>query len=318
MARKSKQDPTGQARRRDTAARLLQGRLTQAERQVKALFRAVPRTRRTQAPLTNAVIPVYDYQITPAELEELERRIRAIVAIELLDTELDRMDPNWWWKPQVGVPYRQGTAEEIVEFNQLVTRELVRTRTARGLTTQRLDIGSVLRSPEYIAARDRMFVRNFNSIKTLSDRTSSQVIQQINAGLNAKNTPTEIRDAITERFDVSRSAATRIANTEVNQAYNDARLDATDIAAGQTGLRAGVIHLSALLPTTREEHGDRHGDAFTTAQQRKWWDSNANRINCHCSTQAVLIDAKGKVIDIELQEEVQAEREFFDTEEDSD
>lgn len=314
MGKKTKQDPTGQANNRRKATRLLQNRFTISERQVKSLFRAIPRTRRTQAPLTNAdAIPVYDYQISATELEELERRIRGILDDVVLETRTDRMPPNWWWQSVIEPSYRQGTAEEIVQFNQLVTAELVRTRAARGLTTQRLEIGAVLQAPEYQEAVNKVYVRNFNSLKTLSDRTSEQVIQQINDGIAAKETPTQIRDRITARFDVSRSSAARTANTEVNRAYNDARLDATDVAAGLTGLRAGVLHLSALIPTTRDGHAARHGNAYTVAQERKWWNTGANRINCHCSTRSVLIDRQGNVFDVELQEEIQAEREFFDS-----
>lgn len=313
MARKTKQDPTGQAAARRKASRQLRNRLTRARRGVMQLLRAVPRKRRRESVLPNAkIVPVYDYQITAAELEELERRIRAVIGGAVLDTQFDRMPPNWWWQSTIEPSYRRGTAEEVVAFNRLVSVELVRTRTARGLTTQRLDIGQVLRSSEYLEALDTVYVRNFGSIRTLSDGTADQVIQRINAGLSGKKTPTEIAEDIAERFDVAMSRAERIADTEINQAYNNAKLNATDIAAKQTGMRAGVLHLSALIPTTRNGHAERHGNAYTVAQQRQWWDSGTNRIRCHCSTRSVLIDARGKVIDVELQEEVQAEREFFD------
>ena len=344
MGKKTKQDPTGQATNRRRARVRLRNRLTRAQKKTRALFRAVPRTRKQKTTLTNsirgfitrealfdaigvmldkgqdiqplltsAVIPVYDYQITPEELEMLNISLRRVVNDELLETQFDRMPPNWWWQKDVELPYRQGTGEEIVQFNQLVTKELVRVRTERGLRTQRLEIGEVLLSSEYQQALNTVYVKNFSTIKTLSDRTADQVIQVINSGMSAGMTPTEIGGLINERFDVSKSSATRTANTEINRAYNDARMDANDIAADVTGLRAGVLHLSALLPTTRAEHGERHGNAYTTAQQRIWWDTGANRINCHCSTRSVLIDRNGKVIDTELQEEIQVEREFFDT-----
>ena len=134
----------------------------------------------------------------------------------------------------------------------------------------------------------------------------------MNRGISRHATSTQISKEIQERLDGSRSSAERTANTEVNKAYNDARLNATEVAARQTGLRAGVLHLSALIPTTREGHAARHGNAYTVAQQRQWWDSGSNRIRCHCSTRSVLIDSAGNVIDVELQEEIQAEREFFD------
>lgn len=312
MARKTKTDPTGQAVNRRKGTRRLSNRLTLAERKIKRLFRDIPRTRRQQTVLTNATIPVYDYQITADELEALQRRIRAVLDDQMLETEFNRKPPNWWWQEVIELPYRQGTSEEVVEFNRLVTAELVRVRAARGLTTQRLEIGQVLQSSEYLRALDNVFVENFSVIKTLSDRTADQVIQRLNAGIGAGNTPTEIAEEITERFDVARSSAERISNTEINKAYNNARLNATEVAAKETGLRAGVLHLSALLPTTRSGHAARHGNAYTVAQQRQWWDSGVNRIRCHCSTRSVLIDRQGKVVDVELQFFLQAEREFFD------
>lgn len=313
MGKKTKTEPTGQANNRRGATRRLQNRITLAQREVMRLFRDVPRKRRQEAVLPNAkVIPVYDYQITASELEELERRIHAIVDDQLLETSFNRMPPNWWWQGVIERPYREGTAEEIVQFNRLVTVELVSIRATRGLTTQRLEIGQVLQSSEYLGALDKVYVENFSDIKTLSDRTADQVIQRINAGISGHKTPTAIAEDVAERFDVSRSDAKRIADTEVNKAYNNAKMDATDVAAKQTELRAGVIHLSALIPTTRAEHAARHGDAFTVAQQRQWWDTGSNRINCKCSTRSVLIDSRGNVVDVELQEEVQAEREFFD------
>lgn len=312
MGKKTKADPTGQAVNRRKATLQLQRRFTSAEREVKRLFRAIPRKRRREAVLPNAdSLTVYDYQSTATELEVLERQIRATIDEEVPETQADVMPPNWWWQSVIELPYRQGTAEEVVEFNALIAAAAVALG-ARGLRPQPLEIGQVLQSSEYRDALEKVYVQNFGSIKGLSDRTADQVVGVINRGMSAGKTPTEIAKEITERFDVSRSSAQRLADTEVNKAYNDGRLDATDIAAKQTGLRAGVLHVSALLPTTRQGHADRHGNAYTVAHQRQWWDTGANRINCHCTTRTVLIDRKGDVIDVAVQDELQAEREFFD------
>lgn len=311
MPKKTKKDPTGQAVNRRKAKRRLFTRIDQIAREVKALFKGVPRTVRRETVITNATLPVYDYQITPAELEELLISVRQLVNSGLVETEFNRMPPNWWWQNAVEVPYRQGTIEGTVEFNQLITAEVVRIRAEQGLVTQRPEVGQVLQSTQYRNALNQVYARNFNEIKTLSNRTADQVIGEINRGIAAKVSPTEISANISERFDVAKSNAERLVDTEINQAYNDARLAATDIAAEQTGLRAAVLHLSALLPTTRDGHAARHGNAYTTDQQRQWWDSGANRIRCHCSTRSVLIDRQGRVIDVELQEEIQAERGFF-------
>lgn len=309
---KAKQDPTRQAGNRNKAAIAIRKRLRRAQRQVIALFERVPYSIERQTVVVNATVPVYDYEITPEELAALLAAVQSVITDQLLETPVNRMPPQWWFQPFVELPYRQGAAREIVEFNRLITQELVRTRTALGSTTQRLDVAQVLRSPEYVQALDKVYVRNFQGMKSLSDRTATQVAQVIDAGIAAGEPASEIADDIAKRFDVSRSSAERTAVTEVNWAYNDARLDATELAGRMSGLRAGVLHLSALLPGTRETHGERHGNGYTVAAQRQWWNTGANRIRCHCSTRTVLIDAEGRVIDAELQEEIKLEREFFD------
>lgn len=315
MGKKTKVDPTGQVKTRRSASRRLQRRLNLAQTEVKRLFREIPRTRRQKTILTNQVIPVYDYQITASEFEELERRITAALGDQLLETaSFTRMPPNWWWQSVVERPYREGTAEEIVLFNRQITRELVRIRAERGLVTQRLEIGSVLQSQQYLNALNNVQVRNFGTLRSLTEITANQVIQAIQLGITAGEPPRKIAKRLTDRFNVSKTNAERIARTEVNRAYNDAKLNATEVAAEQTGLRAGVLHLSALSTTTRATHAERHGNVYTVEQQRQWWNSDSNRINCQCSTRSALIDRQGKVIDVELQEELQAEREFFDEE----
>lgn len=277
-----------------------------------ALFRNIPRTRRTQAPISNAEGVIYDYNATPEQMQLFQIAVRNVMNDRVLETRQDRMPPEWWWQKQVELPYRTGTLEELVRFNQLIVTAERLGIPFTGLPPQRIAAELVLTSPNYIEALNNVYVSNFNSIKTLSDKTADQVIQQINAGIEARNTPTEIATRITERFDVSESSAKRIANTEVNKAYNDAKLRATDLAADQSGLRAGVIHISALSTTTRITHGARHGNAYTTQQQLNWWNEGANRINCKCSTRSVLINSKGELFDVELQQEIKAERSFFD------
>jgi len=338
MAKKTKQDPTGQARNRKKGELTLDRRLVRAEREVKALFRAIPRERRRQTSIVNqpTTTTIYDYQISDQELASLAASVAFILNQELLETQTGTMPANWYWQDNVELPYRQGTAEEVNRFNQIVAATIVAgllvdvpaptgptlpgippaptVPPALRLPPSAVAIESVLFSEPYRQALNNVFVSNFSVIKNLSERTSAQVIQQLNLGIQAGNTPTDIAKTITERFDVSRSSAERIARTEVNKAYNDAKINAVDIVAQQTGLRAGVIHTSALIATTRAEHAARHGNAYTTADQLQWWNSGSNRINCLCTTQSVLIDKAGKVVQSEFQDEIKAERAFFDPE----
>jgi len=281
-----------------------------SEGAIKVLVRGLSATRRTVTPLTNQVTVVYDYQITPAELSMLEAQIRTIINTQL-ETEGQSPPPDWFWFKQIEPPYRQGTMEEVNRINQLIAAAIIAGQ-IKDPFIQQVPIEQVLQSREYSETIRRLTVTNYGTIKSLSERTSSQVIQQINSGISAGNSPADIAKAVSERFDVSQSNAKRIADTEINRAYNDAKLDAGRLIEKRTGQRTGVLHISALLPTTRDDHADRHGKSYTTEDQFKWWETGANRINCKCSTSTVLIDGKGDVIETEDQETLRAEREFFE------
>lgn len=313
MARSNrrKQDPTGQSKRRKSATVALSVRLTIAERAIKKLFRDVPRRRRSIVKIANAEETVFfEYELSAAALLLFEEEIRKV-----LDASLEIFGPTpqpfWFWADKIEPPYRQGTVEEIVRFNRLLTQAII-ARTVTDPFIQTVPIEQVLQSSEYLSDLRNAVAKNYKTIKSLSGRTSAQVIQEINSGMSAGLPPSDISKGITGRFDVSRSNAKRIADTEVNRAYNDAKLDANERAARRTGLRSGVIHISALLKTTRPNHAARHGQSFTTEDQRQWWDTGTNRINCKCSTISVLVDRAGNVVQAEEQEDIFAEREFFD------
>lgn len=311
MGRKTKADPTGQARNRQRSTRRLQSRVSVAQREVKALFRSIPKSSIKKTRIQNAQqTVVYDYEI---DIAELERTVEMIINAQLLETQTDVMPFDWYWKEDVERPYREATAEEVRDFNVLIAQAVVAGATLPLLVSpDGMPVEQVLLSQHYRQALNAAQTDNFRVIRNLSRRTSAQVMKVISDGIQAGDTPTSISNQITERFDVAKSSAKRIAETEVNKAYNDAQLNAADALETETGLRSAVMHISALLPTTRATHAARHGNVYTVADQLQWWNSGTNRINCKCTTRTVLIDRSGKVVDTELQQEIKAERSFFD------
>ena len=113
---KTKSDPTGQSKARRRAYKALSNRLTKAERRVKALFRSIPRKRRSEVVITNASEVFYDYDLSAFGQEQLRKEIEAILDQEVLETEQDSIPPFWWWEQYVEQPYRQGTLDEFVTF----------------------------------------------------------------------------------------------------------------------------------------------------------------------------------------------------------
>ena len=310
---KTKSDPTGQGKNRKRGERALRLRLTRAQKRVLSLFRAIPKQRRQKVDIRNAagVTTVYDYDATPQDLQDIARSIGFILNDELLESQFE-MPFDWYWKENIELPYREGSLEETVIFNQLIIAAGVAGIIVDGIPVEKITQQQVLTSQPYRLGLEKQYIANFGPIKSLSQTTSSQVISQINLGIQAGDTPTVISKSIQKRFDVSKSSADRLARTEVNKAYTDSKMQFSDIASDQTGLRAAVMHISALTPTTRKTHADRHGNVYTTDAQRQWWNSGANRINCQCDVRTVLIDRNGKVVDTELQGEVKAERVFFE------
>jgi len=77
MPKKTKQDPTGQAKNRNKGTRTLKTKLTRAEREIKALFRSIPRSVRSQTKIVNAKqTKIYDYDLNPQDQEQLANIIQ--------------------------------------------------------------------------------------------------------------------------------------------------------------------------------------------------------------------------------------------------
>lgn len=72
------------------------------------------------------------------------------------------------------------------------------------------------------------------------------------------------------------------------------KLDDSEASAEQYGLNCLYMHLSALSPSTRKSHADRHGKLYTAAEMREFWSDPANVEGCQCGVVVVRVDAEGK------------------------
>lgn len=303
----NKTDPTGQARNRKRSAGRLNKRLRAARKRIIQRFRAVPFQRSSEQVIVNASsITIHDYEMSSAHWQEFTLFVKSVLDEELV-TSLDLLPADWWFSEDVEVPFRQGALTTLNEYNQMVAAGAL----AGTVAAQQLDASLVLLSKQYADTLRDAVIRNYDLIKILSDDTAAKVLERIRRGIDSGLSPSTITDDIIERFEIARSNVERITRTEINRAYNDARINAATNIQGQTGARVGLLHISALIPSTRVTHAERHGKAYTPAQQTAWWNSDANRINCLCTTRTVLIDDDGKVIQSELQKEIKNEGDFF-------
>lgn len=292
MPKKTKADPTGQAHNRRKAYKVLSNRIRKAKIQVRALFRTIPKKRRSQQIITNESAILYDYEYNEKSLRlEIER----IVGYEL-QTISETVPPDWFYLENAEQPYREGTAEAVVESNRLIETAVILGLLAL-LFRRKIDPGVYLRSAAYTENLQSVYQRSYAEIQALSGTIATQVTREIINGMESHARPSDITASINERFDVADSRAGRIATTETNRAYNDGIIQASNDIANSVGYRQGVQHISALLPTTREHHAARHRLYYTPEQQTAWWNEGANRINCHCTARPVLLDQQGNPVE---------------------
>lgn len=311
-SRKKQIDPTGQGSNRKHAANALKKRIDKIQQFALRKFRSIPRKRRQRADIINNLV-FFEYDYSPEDQQQFETQLESVANQQLLESEDDPVIPFWYWSSEIEKPYRQGTIEETNLLNKLIDEAVVAGIVVEGVLLRELQIEQVLISEPYRSAVAKQIGSTVPSIKDLSTKTSSQVMGVINRGIQAGNSPKTIVNEIIARFDVSRSSAQRIANTEINWAYNKAKLDLGKLSSAELGIRTAVLHISALIPTTRATHAARHSLTFTFEAQQAWWLEGTNLINCHCTTQTVLVDRKGQPINDTFQNELKTEKkEFFD------
>lgn len=276
-------DPTGQAGNRQNANRDNNRRLNNAARRVLNLWKDIESKRTVRQQIVNETLDFYLYDLNDEELFKLAASIEAIINDEL-ETEDEEVPVDWYYSQYVETATRSGVIQENNWIQNILT----------GVAIGFLLDSAILKSTAYIEFLDQQILKNYRDLKGLSATTSKQVFQVISQGMDAGLGKTAIQRQILERFEVGKSSSRRIVNTEINKAYNDSRMNVVEFYRSQ-GAPVAVMHISALLTTTRPHHASRHGLAYTPEQQKRWWDSNHNRIHCHCKAQAVRLDSNGQV-----------------------
>lgn len=290
MTSRAHQDPTGQAGSRQRATRDNNRRLNLSAKQVVSIFSSIKAKRVVKKTIKNN-INFYEYE-SSISFEE----IKSIIDRNL-ETESDFVPLFWYFSAYDEAAYRAGTLQENAWLAAIL---------ATSLTDDFILSSQTYR--EFIALIQS---NDYRLIKGLSQATSNRVFQAIQSGIDAGLSKSAIIRKIVKSFETSKSSSERIVVTEINKAYNNARLNLIEVYRS-TGVNLAVMHISALLPTTREWHASRHGKAYSVEDQRRWWNENSNRINCHCAVRSIELDRNNKVIDKSFQQRIiQQGKRFF-------
>ncbi|GKJ60225.1 phage head morphogenesis protein [Klebsiella variicola] len=233
------------------------------------------------------------YDMSAQELAELLEAVQGI----LDDYLLDGGEQNLWAMDYVVAEAQRGTLEA---FNNLSQQSQVY---ASQTTLQQL-----LSSPGYLNQIASARLTTFSDWKVISDTARGDLTNIITDAVARGVNPRETASVISKRLDVSMSKAKNIAQTEQVGALREAQWNETDWASERLGLNTGLLHLSALKPTTRTTHAFWHGKVRTVQEVRDWYAVDGNKYHCYCSQIPVLLNDDGSIFSEGLADKLARER----------
>ena len=233
------------------------------------------------------------YDMSAQELADLLEAVQSI----LDDYLLDGGEQNLWAMDYVVAEAQRGTLEA---FNNLSQQSQVY---ASQTTLQQL-----LSSTGYLNQIAAARLTTFSDWKVISDTARGDLTNIITDAVARGVNPRETASVISKRLDVSMSKAKTIAQTEQVGALRQAQWNETDWAADRLGLNTGLLHLSALKPTTRTTHAFWHGKVRTVQEVRDWYAVDGNKYHCYCSQIPVLLNDDGSIFNEGLADKLKKER----------
>lgn len=296
---RSPEDPTGNDSLERAAIAEFKKKLIKIRSGALDIFRQIPyesfylNAGKIRSPTT------YKYAIDEARLTLMNSELLSLVESVMLSGGRVGL---WFFDTYVRASYAKGTAISYSNISVQSTEYLA----ARGEFTALVSSAPYRRRIGLIRARIFEDMQGFTS--DVARGTLSRILTE---GMTAGRNPLKIAEEITKKLDTDFGRAKRIARTEINQALRTARMDETEDATTRLGLSFKLLHFSALSPTTRDDHAERHGLMYTIQEERIFFATGANSINCKCSTVEVLLKKDGTPYDKDILGKMALAREKF-------
>ncbi|MEG5564288.1 phage minor head protein [Enterobacter ludwigii] len=310
---RNKADPTQSSRQVSRMFNDIEDRYLSIKRRLKALFdqRLSGQQREVNAErswmmcnnegaepsLYQVNVGKFIYDMTSAELADLLQVVQSILDDELLDGG----SQNLWAMDYVIAEYDRGTLNAFTNLS-------VQSQVYASQTT----LQQLLSSPGHLNQVAAARLTTFSDWKVISDTARGDMTNIITDAIARGVNPRETANVISKRLDVSMSKAKTIAQTEQVGALRQAQWNETDWAADRLGLNTGLLHLSALKPTTRTTHAFWHGKVRTVQEVRDWYAVDGNKYHCYCSQIPVLLNNDGSIFNEGLADKLKKERQAWD------
>lgn len=283
---KNKSDPTG---------------LNALER--KAMTDFARRLRKVQKAYTDALdrfpaSPVvnrrYEYQLDPLLINIVPNDASVLVDAVLLEGGQNNL---WFSEDYVEPAAIRGTNQAYVNLSQQ----------SATYAASRESLQAILLSTPYQRRMSLVYARVFEEMKGFTADTKRDMARVLTDGIGRGLNPKEVARNLRDQIGVEIRRANRISQTEIPGALRRARREEAR-ETESLGLHVRMLHISALLPTTRRGHAVRHSHTYTIEEVETWYSVDGNSINCHCAQIEVLVNDKGEVLNPSVVEKLKEER----------
>lgn len=303
---RSKQYPTGQNPR----IKAFYGEL---RRRLRKSYKAAAEYARNLKPqIVQLNATGYQYQLDPLLMSQINSYIEALLNEIIYGNAQGEWSAGWWANAYASGAYQQA-AEQVAAQTQLLAADAGVTQELPSL--QYLRAEAVVMEPGFQRRLGGVYARLFEDMKGFTDVDKRNMAGIITRGMAAGQSPRVIAREMEKKGLEQDWRCLRIASTEVNQAYRQGSWDETDAVNdevfGDSDYMMKVMHMSALLPTTRRDHAARHGTICTPAEEREWFATKATggQIQCHCTTVDILVNRKtGKPMNTKLRDILLAQK----------
>ena len=248
----------------------------------------------------------YQYQLDPLLMSQINSYIEALLNEIIYGNAQGEWSAGWWANSYSSGAY-QRAAEQVITQTQLLAADAGVTQELPSL--QYLRAEAVVMEPGFQRRLGSVYARLFEDMKGFTDVDKRNMAGIITRGMSAGQSPRVIAREMEKKGLEQDWRCLRIASTEVNQAYRQGSWDETDAVNdevfGDSDYLMKVMHMSALLATTRRDHAARHGTICTPTEEREWFATKATggQIQCHCSTVDILVSKKtGKPMNTKLRD----------------
>ncbi len=218
----------------------------------------------------------YRYALDQTQLDSINDYIAELIELHVMRG--DRGDSIIL--AQTVNAYQAATAAAVTN---IMTQSVVQTR----------NVEQTLMSEPYRRRIAYLRARVFEEMRGFSDQTRTDLARALADGIASGLNPREIATQIRDRLGVAHSRALRIARTEINNGHRRAIWD-EDQQTQEEGIKTRLMHVSALLATTRRSHASRHGKVYSRQEVEEWYSRDGNAINCRCTQVSVLTNDAGE------------------------